>query len=386
MVDACHLCGAQALDVIGGPSVWGRVTSDVQPWAPGKTLAVCRACGTVQTIATPAWSAEADRIYAQYAIYHQADGAEQSVFNQASGAAMSRSRRLLDRLSTQIDFPAEGRMLDVGCGNGGMLRAMLACRPEWRAIGADRSSAYGAEIDAIAPNCQFHNGELSAIDGVFDLVTLVHVLEHVVDPRGVLAAVREKLSPDGRLLIQAPNFPRNPFDLAIADHCTHFTETTLPPLLESAGFEIELVRSDLAPRELTAVARPGAFAAPAATVDWRREADRLNAARRWLEDFLDHARAAVAGRAFGVFGSSIGAVWLDHNLDRTSAFFVDEDPLRVGRRLFGRPILHPQEVDRAQPVVMALAPDIAQSVLHRLAPLNLQYVEPPAGIDVASTA
>ena len=71
-----------------------------------------------QAVIGPQWEAEARKIYDNYTIYHQGGGAEQSVFDVATGAASSRSSRLLHRLEGAILLAEHGRLLDIGCGNG----------------------------------------------------------------------------------------------------------------------------------------------------------------------------------------------------------------------------------------------------------------------------
>lgn len=64
----------------------------------------------------------------------------------------------------------------------------------------------------------------------FDLITIVHVLEHIPDPLPLLMRLREKL--DGYLLIQVPYL-----SLGFA-HPLAFMEETITNLVERAGFHI----------------------------------------------------------------------------------------------------------------------------------------------------
>ena len=84
-------------------------------------------CGATQKLVDDAWRKDVVRIYEGYAIYHQGAGAEQAVFDQGSGAAQSRSERIVGRLGGVLDLPESGRLLDIGCGNGAFLRAFAGC-------------------------------------------------------------------------------------------------------------------------------------------------------------------------------------------------------------------------------------------------------------------
>ena len=98
---ACGICGDGTLEEMADYRVLRRVTSDCRTWPAGGRLGVCRACDAVQKPADDAFLADIDAIYKSYTIYHQAAGAEQAVFEQASGLPASRSVRLLDTFRSQ---------------------------------------------------------------------------------------------------------------------------------------------------------------------------------------------------------------------------------------------------------------------------------------------
>jgi SAM-dependent methyltransferase len=80
----------------------------------------------------------------------------------------------------------------------------------------------------------------------YDVVTLVDVLEHVTDPRGLMGEVRGLLRPGGRLLVVTPDAssvaarvlgPRW-WHRRIA-HVGYFSPSTLDILLSGSGFVLE---------------------------------------------------------------------------------------------------------------------------------------------------
>ena len=129
----CSICGTSAIEELLEYRSLRRVTSDCRAWPTGGRLGVCRACGAVQKPADAAFLAEIDDIYRSYAIYHQAAGAEQAVFEQSSGLPASRSVKLLDTFRQHANLARTGRMLDVGCGNGATIRAFGQVAPGWTA-------------------------------------------------------------------------------------------------------------------------------------------------------------------------------------------------------------------------------------------------------------
>ncbi len=367
----CHLC-AGTLSPIEGYEALGRVTSDCRPWPAGGSLAVCDSCGTVQKPTDLAWQGEIGEIYASYAIYSQSGGKEQKVFS--GGAGFSRSAVLLDQAAAALPVKSSGRLLDVGCGNGELLANAAQRLPGWRLSGTELSDRHRASIEAIPGVEGFHTGPDSLDDapGPFDAVTLVHCLEHVPGPVAMLAVLREKLAADGRLVIEVPHFRSNPFDLLIADHCTHFSAAALRRVAEQAGFALDMLRTDLIPKELTLIAHAGATPPSPLPKDDGESARRAVA---WLAGVLDQARALAAQGPFGLFGTAIAGQWLFGCLPDAVSFFVDEDPDRIGREAMGRPVLGPDQVPPGARIFVPLAPQVAAALCRRLGPA---YIEPLA--------
>lgn len=131
------------------------------------------------------------------------------------------------------------RILDVGCGTGGMLQ-MLA--EFGRAEGLD-SSAQGLALcrDRLGPEVQLHLGQLP--DGIpagrtYNLVTAFDVLEHIPDVVEALVAVRRALAPGGTLVCTVPAYQ---FLWSEHDDANHhqrrYTKRLLLEHLHAAGFE-----------------------------------------------------------------------------------------------------------------------------------------------------
>jgi SAM-dependent methyltransferase len=91
-------------------------------------------------------------------------------------------------------------ILDVGCGNGGLLSSL------WRAgfrdiAGVDPFLSADREV---TPGLWVRRQPVEAVQGRFDLVMLHHVLEHVVDGLAMLRACKDRLRPGGRILVRIP--------------------------------------------------------------------------------------------------------------------------------------------------------------------------------------
>lgn len=376
----CHLCGHAHVEPLPEYALLRRVTSDCKPWAAGGWLGVCRACGGVQKRMDAGWREEIERVYREYTIYHQSGGTEQAAFSAATGQGVARSERIVERLVQSGLVGARGRLLDVGCGNGALLRACSRLLPGWSLAGTEINDKYQAEVEAIPGVSVMQVGGAADVTGEFDFVTLIHVLEHVPEPAQFLASLRAKLVCGGHLMVEVPHYVDNPFDLLIVDHSTHFSAEVLRGVAVRGGYLPGVLATDWVAKELTMVAQPtttepialGEDIFPRIFADLRKRLD-------WLTEVAKQTRELARRRRFGIFGTSIAAMWLFGELDGRVDFFMDEDPTRVGRECFGKPVLSASQVPAGSRVWLALPSRIAQQVKARLAPecSNLEFFVPP---------
>ena len=288
-----------------------------------------------------------------------------AVFLGDAAAPVTRSEWLVQQVVGHAALPATGRLLDVGCGNGAFLRAFSKAMPGWRLAGTELSEATRAIVERIPRVEAFYTGALQETPGQFDMISLVHVLEHISHPLELLATVSGKLKPGGFVFIEVPDAERNPFDLLIVDHVSHFTRTTLTDLFEAAGYSIAASSQSWVAKEISAVITHVGNHVDSGV---HPSAD-LTAGLEWLRTARTAAgcaRAEADGRPFGIFGSSVAATWLAHEVDCAMHFFVDEDPNRQGRHFMGRRVLSPSQVPAGSVVFVGIGGGVAEDVAWRL--------------------
>lgn len=373
---ACHICSGE-LFVLDGYPVAQQVTSDCRPWEGTSCLAVCRKCATVQKPVTAAWRRQIDEIYAHYAVYAQGGGVEQVAFDQQTGAGVARSQKIVDWLRGNGGLADTGCLLDIGCGNGAFLRAFGRVHPRWTMAGLELDARNRMQVEAIEGVTHLHVGPIDSMAARHDLVVLIHALEHIPNPVSYLRSLRGLLKDHGCLLVQVPDLVSSPFDILIADHCSHFDAVSLRRVLELSDFEVlRLEAGGSVAKELTLLARP--VSAQLAVEPGVRISDEQNAASMhiaWLHRMLDQGRSAKG--SIGIFGTSISATWLAAALGDRVGFFVDEDTHRIGRRHMGRPIFGPKDAPTDASLLMPLRADIALAISRRLGRFDLRFIMPP---------
>jgi len=144
----------------------------------------------------------------------------------------------------QLPASERGELLDYGCGSGVFLERMQALG--WRVAGFEpdrRALVRARQRVGDRPLFSGAASEISAPPGGFDVITLVHVIEHLPDPGDTLHGLGALLGPKGRLVVLTPNahalgreeFGRDWLHWDPPRHLQVFTARALGELLERAG-------------------------------------------------------------------------------------------------------------------------------------------------------
>jgi len=145
-----------------------------------------------------------------------------------------------------------GRILDVGCGNGNYLKFLR--KRGWDCHGTEINNSV---ISYMINNSglTIHKGELydaNFEDEYFDLITFWGSLEHMSDPSKVLQKAHSLLKTEGKLIIWLQNiesveariFKKYWHHLEVPTHYYQFSPSTLSSILKRTGFRVDRVRYD----------------------------------------------------------------------------------------------------------------------------------------------
>jgi SAM-dependent methyltransferase len=136
--------------------------------------------------------------------------------------------------------------LDLGCGDGRLMRELAAAR----IVGADVSAVAlsqarervpeGVDLVELTPGAA-----LPFADSEFDLVLCAETIEHVQDVQLLLSEARRVLRPGGRLAVTTPAhglLMRPPHPLS--PHLRFFSRRSLQALLGDMGFTVDSLRRE----------------------------------------------------------------------------------------------------------------------------------------------
>ncbi len=223
---ACPACGS--------PEVGTQVVVPDHEYAMGHVghYSSCTSCASLYQRPVPSGE--------ELAAFYPAD-----YHSMVGGGPIDRVRddirlRRLDRLGGP-----DGPVLDYGCGDGDFLLRAAERWPERDYWGFEIASQTGTRTLADTVTVvRGDHADLMATLPPCRLVTMNHVIEHLPDPRAVLADLREKLVPGGVLEGQTPaagSLEHRVFGTSWSGyhsprHTVVFTPEGLATLLERAGF------------------------------------------------------------------------------------------------------------------------------------------------------
>jgi len=338
------------------------------PLTDGYDVVSCATCGMVFADTT-ATQKDYDSFYARFSKYE-----DNATSTGGGGAAYD-----IERLRATAEYIAHNlpdrnvRVVDIGCGNGGLLLQLRALGFT-NLCGIDPSS--GCVRNLKAQSLEAHQGTLHSLPseaGVFGCAIMAHVLEHVRDVRPAIRACSGLLAPAGLLYAEVPDASRYvdclaaPFQDFNTEHINHFSLCCLTNTLNHSGFSVLDAGQKLL-RTSTELPYPAAYAIC-------RKSTQTTAINRDEELRLKMERYITASQAFMQrLSSRIADIVREHPelivwgtgqlllklLNETPLnkahilAFVDSNPINQGKTLNGVPIVNPKQVVKYRhPILIA---------------------------------
>lgn len=329
-------------------------------------LRECNRCRIIFTEMTETWRESCQVIYESYSVHSLSDGKPPKIYSETN-FSVSRNSKILELVSNRINLDNKSSWLDYGCGSGDFLLETGSKFPNL--------NLYGVELK-IQPILHLLNKSaikgIASIDsaqelGKSEIVSLIHVLEHLERPSDTLQKIkRVLLKTDGVLVVAVPNVVENPFDLCIYDHALHFEPQTLVNLLVKNGFNVIEIKTDSIIGEILVIATPFSKESTLHSLDsiyfqqdvtFELESKRLNNTLQYLYSVKNLIEAELAHeQKIIIFGTGISAIWALQivGANRVVAW-ADEDRDRVGKEMAGINVIHPDQIDRDGIVLICMS-------------------------------
>jgi len=360
----CHLCNGDSLQELGYVGIKpSSITSEPKLCELPAKIYYCQDCDHLQKVYSRIDLSVIDLMYQSYDAYNVSGGNEQLIF---SGDENPKTRGYQAIQKCISYLPETGKLLDIGTGNGTALKSASKLLPKWSLFAFDLNDKYRDSVLKIPGVSDFYSGNFADIPfQKFDLIILWHSLEHIDKPAEYLANLKDYLTENGVILLQVPDVQRQPFDLAVIDHCSHFTGSTFNKLCQYAGFTVIIDGQDWTHNCLTLLLKPSA------TLDVNESYINLKSLPpdtyfHWLNSAVQEFAQSVIGIDYAIFGTSIAGIWLSSQLGKPPIYFIDEDESRRGKKISNIPIITPQELSQDIDIVMAFTHKTGHNIGLRL--------------------
>lgn len=223
----CYLCSSTSLDLRKG------VVRD----APDIRIFECRCCGLVAL---------------EESFRHVKSGHyENSGMHGLDTPSMSSWLRDTDndderRFQMFKEIIVNRTVLDFGCGAAGFLKKAQNFATEVAGVELEQRvhDYWGGKIPL--------HKDIATVGNNYDLITAFHVIEHMTDPRDQLKKLSDRLSENGRIIIEVPNsddalltlFDNESFQRFTywSQHLFLFNAFTLKMLIQQAGLKVISVK------------------------------------------------------------------------------------------------------------------------------------------------
>jgi len=360
----CRACNSIEIVELESYSELHRVTSDCRSLNKYGKLYYCSGCGLCQKIISESMEEELQTLYETYETYK--DNIEPVIFS--SDITEARSSLILNKIREVKTLKKTGIHVDVGCGDGSFLRVFSEVYPGWEQFGFDVNELRRQEIEAVCGVGRFIPKSLDNIPDQVDLITINYVLEHIDKVDEFLSVLVKKLDRKGSIVLVVPDLDRNPFDIVVADHLSHYTKETL--LEQLSMYSINCVKQFLQKELMVWIQRERTCKIGVL----RNRSKCVNAGKHAIQFLLNVRRHASSesqnAKAFGVFGTAIAGTWLGSELENRINFFVDENSKKSGKLHLGKVILQPTEIPNGSSVYLPFTKNTAVAIKERL-----EYVE-----------
>ena len=362
----CHICNSKISEIKKFKKYY-LVSSDCKPTFYTGQLGICIKCKTIQKPINSLWKKRVKKIYNHYEMFSQSLGEDQKLFNEKKINQINRSTQIVNLIKKNTQISKVGNLLDIGCGTGPFIKSFGSLYPKWNLYGFEQDQKFNKYLKGISSFKKLYSQDLDQIKIKFDLIVLIHTLEHIVDPINFLIKIRSLLTPKGKLFIEVPDFDKSPFDILVADHSSHFVKQNINYIAYNAGYKKIFCKSDIIPKEISSI-----YEISNKLINSKKNIPNINIARQknkinnyfnFYNNFISILKSYK--KAICIFGTSIAATWLGQSIDN-DYIFTDEDKTRINKNHMGKKIHSLSSVPKTIKIILPFRSDISTKIIKRV--------------------
>lgn len=234
-VTCCPLCASGEVKIID-TTLSGSVTSDFRYLDHVFEYMHCENCGYIFREQNE--EIDNKEYYTHgYELQIDTDETERMIFGTE---ATSYADYLAGYFSEYLENSRTKTFLDIGAGKGSLVESVHNSFSDLSIFALEPSRAFNnLKEKKFLMGC-YNSFFCSAnFDGkLFDYISLIEVLEHVLSPRKFLEGIKNIMREDSLLMVSVPNVSNDKYDFLSPDHISRFTVESATNLFKTVGFEI----------------------------------------------------------------------------------------------------------------------------------------------------
>lgn len=321
----CNICNSTIIKEFSS-NLNLSVTSDNKSVSSNINIYKCINCNHLQKVEDK----NIQTVYTEYKKNDLIDGKDQVKF--INGVPSYRTDILISTIIEKLKD--KNTLLDIGTGTGVFL---LSCNNylNLNMSAFDLNNIHKEKILNINNVKHFYSNSLQEIENKFDIISLIHVFEHIQKPLETLKTLKKMLNKNGVIIIQVPSISENLNDILIYDHYSHFTKSTLFLVLKKVFSNIEFIKTDIK-NEITVIITNDEKVTSFNSKENDLDFSFLNKVNDYLNN-LD--------KEMYIFGTAPTSTYYASILKNNPNFkgFLDEDELKENKFHLDKQIYHPKD-------------------------------------------